>query len=219
MDLTALILIKGVVLGITITALMPILLAPSATPCAWLPAEAAITPLDFSSSFNLLKRLYAPLSLNEKTGCKSSRFSQIDAYVDGADEVTKHLHMVKGGGGALTREKIVAAVSKKFVCIVDGSKVVDVMGKFPLPIEVIPMARSYVAREIVKMGGLPVYREGVVTDNGNQILDVHNLQIIDPPKLETALNQIVGVVTNGIFAHRGADVVLVGTPGGVETIS
>lgn len=145
--------------------------------------------------------------------------SQIDVYVDGADEVTKHMHMVKGGGGALTREKIVSAVAKKFVCIVDGSKVVDVLGKFPLPIEVIPMARSYVARQIVKMGGMPVYRDGFVTDNGNQILDVHNLRIIDPPKLETELNQIVGVVTNGLFAHRGADVVLVGTSGGVETIS
>lgn len=144
--------------------------------------------------------------------------SEMAVYVDGADEVTKHMHMVKGGGGALTREKIVAAVAGKFVCIVDGSKLVDVMGQFPLPIEVIPMARSYVARQIVKMGGQPVYREGFVTDNGNQILDVHNLQIIDPPRLETELNQIVGVVTNGLFAHRGADVVLIGSPEGVKTL-
>ena len=144
--------------------------------------------------------------------------SEISVYVDGADEVTKHMHMVKGGGGALTREKIVAAVAQKFVCIVDDTKLVDVMGAFPLPIEVIPMARSYVAREIVKMGGQPVYREGFVTDNGNQILDVHNLQIIDPPALETELNQIVGVVTNGLFAHRGANVVLMGSADGVKTI-
>jgi len=143
---------------------------------------------------------------------------ELSVYVDGADEVTKHMAMIKGGGGALTREKIVAAVAKKFVCIVDDSKLVDVMGKFPLPIEVIPMARSYVAREIVKIGGQPVYREGFITDNGNQILDVHNLTIIDPPKLETDLNQIVGVVTNGLFAHRGANVVVMGTPEGVKII-
>ena len=143
---------------------------------------------------------------------------ELSVYVDGADEVTKHMAMIKGGGGALTREKIVAAVAKKFVCIVDDSKLVDVMGKFPLPIEVIPMARSYVAREIVKIGGQPVYREGFITDNGNQILDVHNLTIIDPPKLETDLNQIVGVVTNGLFAHRGANVVVMGTPKGVKII-
>jgi len=144
--------------------------------------------------------------------------SELSVYVDGADEVTKHMYMVKGGGGALTREKIVAAVAGKFVCIVDDTKLVDVMGKFPLPIEVIPMARSYVARELVKMGGQPVYREGFVTDNGNHILDVHGLEIIDPPKLETELNQIVGVVTNGLFAHRGANVVLMGSPDGVKTI-
>jgi ribose 5-phosphate isomerase A len=124
--------------------------------------------------------------------------------------------MIKGGGGALTREKIVAAVANEFVCIVDDSKVVDILGEFPLPIEVIPMARSYVARQIVKMGGQPVYREGFVTDNGNQILDVHGLQIIDPPKLEAEINQIVGVVTNGIFAQRGANVALIGSPDGVK---
>ena len=145
--------------------------------------------------------------------------NDLNVYVDGADEVNKHMHMIKGGGGALTREKIVAAVAKEFVCIVDNTKLVEIMGNFPLPVEVIPMARSYVAREIVKMGGQPVYRDGFVTDNGNHILDVHGLQIIDPPKLETELNQIVGVVTNGLFAHRGADVVLMGQPdGSVETL-
>ena len=126
--------------------------------------------------------------------------------------------MIKGGGAALTREKIVAAVAKQFICIIDDTKQVPVLGKFPLPVEVIPMARSYVAREIVKLGGDPVYRQNVVTDNGNVILDVHNLSILDPRQLEAQLNGIVGVVTNGLFAHRGADIVLVGTESGVETI-
>lgn len=141
----------------------------------------------------------------------------LEVYVDGADEVTEHKHMIKGGGAALTQEKIVAAVAKKFVCIVDDSKQVPVLGDFPLPVEVIPMARSYVARELVKLGGDPVYRQGVVTDNGNVILDVHNLSIVNPRELEAAINNIVGVVTNGLFAHRGADVVLVATDKGVET--
>jgi ribose 5-phosphate isomerase A len=139
----------------------------------------------------------------------------LELYVDGADETTRHRHLIKGGGAALTREKIVAAASKTFVCIVDESKVVDVLGRFPLPIEVIPMARSYVARELMKTGGQPVWRENVVTDNGNHIIDLHNLRILDPPKLETEINQIPGVVTVGLFAQRGADVVLVGTPSGV----
>lgn len=143
---------------------------------------------------------------------------QFDIYVDGADEITEHKHMIKGGGAALTREKIVAAVAKKFVCIIDDSKQVDVLGDFPLPVEVIPMARSYVARELVKLGGDPVYRDGVVTDNGNVILDVHNLEILEPRKLEALINQIVGVVTNGLFAQRGADIVLVATDNGVTTI-
>ena len=142
-----------------------------------------------------------------------------DIYVDGADEITEHKHMIKGGGAALTREKIVAAVAKKFICIIDDSKQVPVLGKFPLPVEVIPMARSYVAREIVKLGGDPEYRQGVMTDNGNVILDVHNLKILNPVELEKKLNNIVGVVTNGLFAMRGADVVLVGTDTEVETIS
>ena len=139
-------------------------------------------------------------------------------YVDGADESSRHLHLIKGGGGALTREKIVAAASKKFVCIADESKLVDVLGKFPLPVEVIPMARSYVAREIVKLGGQPVLREGFTTDNGNVILDVHNLKILNPVELETRLNNIVGVVTNGLFALRPADVLLLGTATGVKTV-
>jgi len=145
--------------------------------------------------------------------------SQISVYVDGADESNKHLHLIKGGGGALTREKIVAAASDKFVCIADESKLVDVMGKFPLPIEVIPMARSLVAREIIKqIGGEPVLREGFTTDNGNIILDVHNLEIMEPTKMEQILNNITGVVTNGLFAIKPADVLLLGTPDGVKEI-
>lgn len=143
---------------------------------------------------------------------------QLEIYVDGADEINKHMHMIKGGGAALTREKIIAAVASKFVCIVDKSKQVDVLGRFPLPVEVIPMARSYVAREVVKLGGAPIWRQGVTTDNGNVILDVHNMQIVDPKKLEQQLNMITGVVTNGLFAHRAADICLMGTENGVETI-
>ncbi len=144
---------------------------------------------------------------------------EMSVYVDGTDETNKYLHLIKGGGGALTREKIVAAVAKKFVCIADESKLVDVLGKFPLPVEVIPMARSYVARELVKLGGQPVYREGFVTDNGNVILDVRNLTILDPIALEQTLNNIPGVVTNGLFARRPADVMLLGTPNGVKTLT
>lgn len=140
-------------------------------------------------------------------------------YVDGADEANRQLHLIKGGGGALTREKIVAAASEKFVCIADESKLVDVLGKFPLPVEVIPMARSYVARELVKLGGKPVWREGFVTDNGNVILDVHNLEILEPLKLEQRINMIAGVVTVGIFAHRPADVLILGGPGGARTLT
>lgn len=144
--------------------------------------------------------------------------SNLEVYVDGADESNHHLHLIKGGGAALTREKIVAAVAKTFVCIADQSKLVDVLGAFPLPVEVIPMARSHVARELVKLGGDPVYREGCVTDNGNIILDVHNLSIVDPVQLERDINAIVGVVTNGLFAARPADVLLLGTPDGVKTL-
>ena len=143
---------------------------------------------------------------------------QLDFYVDGADESNENLELIKGGGAALTREKIVAAVAKTFICIADESKLVPVLGEFPLPAEVIPMARSHVAREIVRLGGDPVYREGCVTDNGNVILDVYNMSIVNPKQLEADLNAIVGVVCNGLFAARPADVLLLGTPQGVRTI-
>jgi ribose 5-phosphate isomerase A len=142
----------------------------------------------------------------------------LELYVDGADEADRHGRLIKGGGGALTREKIVAAASRRFVCIVDGSKVVDVLGRFPLPVEVIPMARSYVARQLMKLGGQPVLREAFITDNGNPILDVHGLRILDPPALETTINGIAGVVTVGLFAQRAADIVLVGDAGGVRRL-
>ena len=143
----------------------------------------------------------------------------LPVYVDGADEITKHLHMVKGGGGALTREKIVAAASRKFVCACDSTKLVDVLGRFPLPVEVIPMARSYVARELTALGGQPVLREGFTTDNGNIILDVRGLEIMNPVELESTLDHIAGVVTNGLFARRPADVLLLGTPDGVRSMA
>ena len=141
----------------------------------------------------------------------------MEIYVDGADEITRNFHMIKGGGGALTREKIVAACARHFICVADQTKLVDVLGKFPLPVEVIPMARSYVARELVKLGGQPKLREGFTTDNGNVILDVHGLSILDPVVLESEINQLTGVVTNGLFARRPADVLLLGTEHGVET--
>lgn len=144
--------------------------------------------------------------------------SEIDFYIDGADEANDHLHLIKGGGAALTREKIVAAVAKEFICIADESKVVGVLGDFPLPVEVIPMARSYVARKLAGLGGMPVYREGVVTDNGNHILDVRNLKIENPLETERVINNITGVVTNGLFAIRPANVLLLGTKDGVKTM-
>jgi len=157
-----------------------------------------------------LKELHIPvLDLNSA--------GTLRVYVDGADETNKHLQLIKGGGAALTREKIIAAASEEFVCIADESKLVPVLGKFPLPVEVIPMARSYVAREIVKLGGDPFYREGCITDNGNNILDIYNLEILDPRKLETQLNQITGVVCNGLFAERGANRLFLGTSTGVKT--
>ena len=163
------------------------------------------------ASARRLKELGVPVvELNNTDGC--------DVYVDGADEVTEHLAMVKGGGGALTREKIVAGASRKFVCIADASKLVPILGKFALPVEVIPMARSFVAREIVKLGGRPQLRDGFTTDNGNLILDVHGLTIMDPVTLETTLDHIPGVVTNGLFARRPADVLLLGTASGVRTL-
>lgn len=142
---------------------------------------------------------------------------ELDVYIDGADEITRELAMIKGGGGALTREKIVAAVAKTFVCIADESKLVDVLGRFPLPVEVIPMARSYVARELVKLGGQPEWRQDLMTDNGNVVLDVYNLDIANPVELEATINQITGVVTNGLFARRGADVLLLASARGVQT--
>jgi len=142
----------------------------------------------------------------------------LDLYIDGADEATKHRHLIKGGGGALTREKIVAAASRRFVCIIDETKLVPTLGRFPLPVEVIPMAQSYVARQMVKARGQPILREGFVTDNGNHILDVHNLKIANPVEVETRFNQIPGVVTVGIFANRPADVLLIGGEGGVRTL-
>jgi ribose 5-phosphate isomerase A len=143
----------------------------------------------------------------------------VPVYVDGADEADRNLRLVKGGGGALTREKILAAAAEKFVCVADDSKLVAVLGKFPVPVEVIPMARSYVARQVVKLGGNPIWRDGFVTDNGNIVLDVYNLNLTDPAAVEAELNQITGVVTNGIFARRPADVLILGTDGGVRTIT
>lgn len=143
--------------------------------------------------------------------------ADLPVYVDGADEIDHHLRMVKGGGGALTREKIIAAVATKFVCIADATKLVERLGRFPIPVEVIPMARSYVAREVVKLGGDPVWRQGFTTDNGNVILDIHNFDILNPVQLEAELNSIVGVVTNGLFADRGADIALLAGPDGITT--
>jgi ribose 5-phosphate isomerase A len=172
--------------------------------------DAAVASSEASAT--RLRALHIPVKeLNDTDGC--------DVYVDGADEVTEHLAMIKGGGAALTREKIVAQASKTFVCIADGSKLVPVLGKFPLPVEVIPMARSFVARQLVKLGGMPELRPGVITDNGNLILDMRGLTIMKPVELETEINQIPGVVTNGIFARRPADVLLLATPEGVKTLS
>ncbi len=145
--------------------------------------------------------------------------SNLGIYVDGADEFNKHLYLTKGGGGALAREKVIASAAKQFICIVDESKRVDVLGRFPLPVEVIPMARSYVAREIVKLGGDPVYRDGFVTDNGNVILDVHNLNILDPVQLEATLNNIPGVLCNGLFAKRHADRIVIASEDGIQILS
>ncbi|MGZ5031682.1 MAG: ribose-5-phosphate isomerase RpiA [Usitatibacter sp.] len=170
--------------------------------------EAAVASSEASAK--RLRELRIPVrELNDTDGC--------DVYVDGADEVTEHLAMIKGGGAALTREKIVAQASRTFVCIADGSKLVGVLGKFPLPVEVIPMARSFVARELAKLGGIPELRAGVTTDNGNLILDVRGLTILKPVELETEINMIPGVVTNGLFARRPADILLLATADGVKT--
>ena len=171
--------------------------------------EAVVSSSNASSA--LLKEQGFEISMLNDVG-------DVDLYIDGADEATKHRQLIKGGGGALTREKIVAGASRRFVCIIDDSKQVGMLGAFPLPIEVIPMAQSYVARKLAGMRGQPVWREDFVTDNGNHILDVHNLQISNPPELESRINQIPGVVTVGLFAHRPADVLLVGDDDGVRTM-
>ena len=157
----------------------------------------------------------------EKHGFEVSRLNQVgdvDLYIDGADEATKHLHLIKGGGGALTREKVIAGAARKFVCIIDDSKLVGMLGTFPLPIEVIPMAQAFVARQLLKLRGQPIWRESFVTENGNHILDVHNLTISNPLETETRLNQLPGVLTVGIFSHRPADVLLIADDSGVRTM-
>mgnify|MGYP001987258759 FL=1 len=164
------------------------------------------------ASTDLLKKFNIPVVDLNSAG-------ELDVYVDGADESNHYLQLIKGGGGALTREKIIAAASKKFICIADESKLVNVLGEFPLPVEVIPMARSYVAREIVKMGGNPVLRENFITDNGNLIIDVNGLEILQPIEIEKRLNSIVGVVTNGLFAIRPADILILGTSDGAKIIN
>jgi ribose 5-phosphate isomerase A len=172
--------------------------------------EGAVASSEATSA--LLRKYRIPLADLNSVG-------ELPVYIDGADEANKFLHLIKGGGGALTGEKILAAASKRFVCVIDDSKLVDVLGTFPLPIEVIPMARSYVARQIVKLGGQPVLRTGFTTDNGNLILDVHNLAIMEPAKLEAELNNIPGVVSNGIFAIRPADILLMGTETEVRVLT
>ncbi len=163
----------------------------------------------------------ASTELLEKHGFEVSLLNDVgdlDLYIDGADEATKHRQLIKGGGGALTREKILAGAARRFVCIIDDSKQVGILGTFPLPVEVIPMAQSFVARRLVRFGGQPVWRENFLTDNGNHILDIHNLQISNPPEMETRINQIPGVVTVGLFAHRPADVLLIADDSGVRTL-
>jgi ribose 5-phosphate isomerase A len=197
---------------------------------SWIGVGSGTTAGFFIDELAKIKnRIKGAVSSSEKStarlkgyGIEVEELNNVDnvpVYVDGADEVTKWGAMIKGGGGALTREKIVAAVARRFVCIVDQSKLVPVLGRFPLPVEVIPMARSYVARELVRLGGQPAWRMGFVTDNGNVILDVSGLAIEDPVALETTINGIAGVVTVGLFAHRGADVILMGTDRGVETLT
>ena len=160
----------------------------------------------------------APLAKHGFEVSTLNETGDLDVYIDGADEATKHLHLIKGGGGALTREKVLAGAARRFVCIIDDSKLVGMLGKFPLPIEVLPMAQSFVARQIIKMRGQPIWREHYVTDNGNHILDVHNLNIPNPKEMETRLNQLPGILTVGIFAHRSADVLLIGEDAGVRTM-
>ena len=180
--------------------------------------ELAKHKMDFDGAVASSEATAARLKGHGIPAYELNTVSDLEFYVDGADESDAHLNLIKGGGAALTREKIVAAVARTFICIADESKLVPVLGNFPLPVEVIPMARSHVARQLVKLGGDPVYREGVLTDNGNIILDVFNLSIVNPLELETQINAIVGVVTNGLFAARPADVLLLGTRDGVRTL-
>ncbi|HPF26084.1 MAG: ribose-5-phosphate isomerase RpiA [Steroidobacteraceae bacterium] len=210
-------------------------LAAARAALAWV-EEHAVLGVGTGSTVNLFIRLLAESGRRVAAAVSSSDAStallraarievvdlnvagDLSLYVDGADETNRHRQLIKGGGAALTREKVVAAAAARFVCIVDESKVVDVLGAFPLPVEVIPMARSYVARQLVRAGGQPVWRENVTSDNGNQILDVHNLDLTDPARTERELNQIAGVVTVGLFAQRPADVVLIGGPAGVREL-
>ena len=178
----------------------------------------AAARLDVTQAVSSSERSTAKLAAIGIAVLDLNEVDDLPVYIDGADEVDAGLHMIKGGGAALTREKIIAAVAQRFVCIADASKQVDVLGRFPLPVEVIPMARAHVARELATLGGRPVWRQGVVTDNGNVILDVHGLSIADPVAMESRINQIVGVVSNGLFAARGADVLLLGGDDGVREL-
>lgn len=178
---------------------------------ATIKGRIATTVASSKQTAERLRKLYIPVyDLNS--------VSEVTVYVDGADEITKNLHCIKGGGAALTGEKIIAQMAKKFICIADESKLAGMLGAFPLPIEVIPMARSFIAREMLKLGGDPIYREGVITDYGNVILDVHNLEIMEPVKLENQLNQYPGIVTNGLFAKRPVDLLLLATPSGIKIV-
>jgi ribose 5-phosphate isomerase A len=178
----------------------------------------AAARLDVTQAVSSSERSTAKLAAIGIAVLDLNEVDDLPVYIDGADEVDAGLHMIKGGGAALTREKIIAAVAQRFVCIADASKQVDVLGRFPLPVEVIPMARAHVARKLATLGGRPVWRQGVVTDNGNVILDVHGLSIADPVAMESRINQIVGVVSNGLFAARGADVLLLGGDDGVREL-
>ena len=197
----------GIVLGVGTGSTVEMLIAQ-------LPAYADRLTSVVSSSERTTRKL-------REIGIRTVELAEVgdlDLYIDGADEATKHLHLIKGGGGALTREKILAAAARRFVCIIDDSKLVGTLGRFPVPVEVIPMAQSFVARQMIKAGGQPIWRQDFVTDNGNHIIDVHNLKIANPLELETRFNQIPGIVTVGLFAHRGADVLLIGTAMGVKTL-
>jgi ribose 5-phosphate isomerase A len=198
---------NGVVLGVGTGSTVNILI--DALPAVRSRIEALVSSSEATTA-RLQKHGFEVSTLNS--------VGDLDLYIDGADEATKHLHLIKGGGGALTREKVLAGAARKFICIVDDSKLVGMLGRFPLPVEVIPMAQSFVARQIIKLRGQPIWRENFVTDNGNHILDIHNLNISNPREMETRLNQLPGVLTVGLFSHRPADVLLIGEAGGVRTM-